>query len=153
MDHQRIVGAQIPAHLAHGFHKRQRLDVTHRATYFGNDEIVFAAIAQQEDVALYFIGDVWHYLHSLAKVFALAFFGDHIIVNPAGGHVIGLRGWYVQKTLVMPQVEVGFCSIVSYITFPMFVWIERARIDIDVGIKFLDCNRKPSGLQQLAQRC
>ena len=47
----------------------------------------------------------------------------------------------------MAQVEVGFGPIIRYITLAMFVRIERSWVDINIGVKLLDGDRKPSRLQ------
>ena len=38
-------------------------------------------------------------------------------------------------------------SVYGNITFTMFVWIQCSRININIGIKFLDGNIIASGLQ------
>ncbi len=104
MNHQGIGRAQLPFHLAHGFHKRQRLDVTDRSANFGDHEIILTGFAQQKQVAFDLIGNVRHHLDSFAEVFTLAFLGDHIIIDTTGGNVVGAGSRYVQEALVVPQV-------------------------------------------------
>lgn len=147
-----MVGAQVPAYLANGFYKRQRFNIAHGASNFGDDKIVLARFAQQKDVAFYFIGDVRHYLHSFAEVFALAFFGDDIIIDAPGGHIVGLRSAHIKETLVMPKVQIGLCPVIGDIALAMFVGVERARVDVDVRVKLLNGDRKPTGLKEFAQR-
>ena len=49
----------------------------------------------------------------------------------------------------MAKVKVGFHAINRYVTFAMLVGIEGARVDVNVGVKFLDGNVVASRLQQL----
>ena len=51
----------------------------------------------------------------------------------------------------MSQVEVGLVAVDGYITLSMLVWIQRTRIDIDVGVKLLDGYLVASSLKQLTQ--
>ena len=52
----------------------------------------------------------------------------------------------------MAQVEIRFRAIVQHINFPVLVRAHRPRIDVDVGIQFLDRNLVAPLLEQPAQR-
>jgi len=52
----------------------------------------------------------------------------------------------------MPEIEVCFGTVFCYITLPVFIRIERAGVNIDVGIKFLDGHFQTSGLKEFSQR-
>lgn len=146
VNHQGVVGSEVPAHLPHRFNEGEGFNVTDRSAYLSNDKIVLAGFAQQEDVALDFVRDVGDYLNRFAQVFALALLGDHVIVYPPGGHVVGLGRGYVEKSFVVAQVQVGFGTIVGNIAFPVFVGVKRTRVDVDVGVEFLDGDGKTAGL-------
>ena len=51
----------------------------------------------------------------------------------------------------MPQVQVGFGTIIGHIAFPMLVRVEGARVNIDVRVEFLDGDREAPGLEKFAQ--
>src|ERR1700761_6837385 len=123
MDNQGVARPNFPSELPNCFNVRQRLDVTNRTAQFGNYDIVTAAFAQYPDVSFDLISDMGYHLYSFAQKCAFTFFIDHILIDAAGSNIISLRGWRIQKTLVMAQVEVGFCAVLSYITFAMLIRI------------------------------
>jgi len=51
----------------------------------------------------------------------------------------------------MTQIQIGFGAVIGHIALTVLVGIKRARINIDVRVKLLDCNSETSGLQQLGQ--
>ena len=93
-----------------------------------------------------------HYLNGLPQVFTLALFGDDIIIDTAGGNVIGTGGGYIEKTLIMPQVQVGLRSVIGHIALTVFIGVKRTGVYINIGIELLDGDLKAPGLQQFAQR-
>ena len=48
----------------------------------------------------------------------------------------------------MPKVEIGLCPIRSHVDFTVLEGTHSSRIDIDVGIKFLQGNLEPMAFQQ-----
>ena len=40
----------------------------------------------------------------------------------------------------MSEVKVRFMTVNSDVTFTMLVWVERTRVDVDVGVELLDSN-------------
>ena len=55
----------------------------------------------------------------------------------------------------MAQIEIGFGAVIGDENFAMFKRAHRAGIDVQVGVKFAQPDRKAAGLQQRAQsgRC
>ena len=93
-----------------------------------------------------------NYLHSLAQIIAAAFFVDDALVNAASGDVVGACCLYVGKAFVVAQVEVGFVTVDGNVTFTMLVWIEGARVDVDVRVELLYRNLIAACQQQACQR-
>jgi len=91
------------------------------------------------------------HLHRFAEEFAFSFSGDDIIIDAAGGDVVGLGGADVQKPLIMTQIEVCFRPVVGYEAFPVLVWVEGSRVYINIGIKLLDGDSKAAGLEEHTQ--
>ncbi len=52
-----------------------------------------------------------------------------------------------REALVVPEVEVGFGAIVEDINLAVLKRAHRARIDIEVRIKFLDAHLEPPHLK------
>jgi hypothetical protein len=92
-------------------------------------------------------------LHSSSQESAFTLLVDHMLVDTAGGHVIGLGGGHIKKAFIVAEVEIGFSSVVGYIAFAMFIRVECPGVDIDVRIKFLDGYRIAACLKQLGQGC
>ena len=65
------------------------------------------------DEFLYFVGHMRNDLHRFTEVIAPAFFFQHAFVNLAGGEIVAAAHARFNKTLVMAQVEVGFCAVIG----------------------------------------
>ena len=108
--------------------------------------------AQEFDVSFYFVGNMRHHLNRFAQIVAAPFFIDYRFVNPSRGERIGFSSFDVGKPLVMPEVEIGFHTVYRNITFAVLVRIERARVDVDVGVELLNGNVISSCLEELTNR-
>ena len=96
------------------------------------------------------IGDVRDDLYGLAQIIAAPLFLNHVLIDPSGGDIIGLVRLDIQEPLVMPQIQICFVPIDGYITLPVLVRIECARIYVDIRIQLLNGYPKTAGLQQFA---
>src|SRR5690606_34582233 len=110
----------------------------HGAPKLGYNDIVVAVFTEHAHAALYLIGDVWYHLHGFAQVRAFAFLVDNVLVYTTGGYVVGLRSSRIKETFVMAKVEVGLCTVFRNVAFAVFIRIECAWINVDVGVEFLD---------------
>ena len=134
----RVVGAELEAQLAHGFQERQRFNVAHGAAHFADGHVhrVVGANARAAlDEFLDFVGDVRDDLHGLAQVVATALFLEHGLVDLARGEVVGLLHARFNETLVMAQVQVGFCAVIGHENFAVLEGRHRAGVYVDVGVK------------------
>ena len=52
----------------------------------------------------------------------------------------------------MTEVEVGLEAISGDVAFAVLVRVQRARVNVDVRVEFLDCYLVTAGLKKLAQR-
>ena len=133
-----IAMTQLPNDLTHSLYIWLRLYVTHSTTNLSDHYIKFTCLAKKHHPAFDLISDMRDHLHGFAEICSFTFFVDDILINTAGSHVIGLRCRYIEETLIMPEVEIGLCAVFGHIAFAMFVWIEGARIYIDIRVKFLN---------------
>lgn len=140
VDDDAVFAPEIPAQLAHRLDVGQRFDIAHSAAEFGNDYVEPSGLPQQEHAAFDFVGDMGDDLHRFAKVGALALALDYRLVNGAGSDVVGARGGHVEEAFVVSEIEIGFGAVLGHIAFAVFVGIERPRIDVDVWVKFLNCD-------------
>ena len=138
---------EVPLNLAHCFDKGQGFNITDAPAYFRDNEIIFSAFAQEEDVSLYLVCNMRDDLNSFSQIFSLSLFCNDIVVDPARGDVIGLGRANIKKTLIMAQVQVRLGPVIGDVALAVLVGVQCSGIDIDVGVKFLNGNFEPSGLQ------
>ena len=91
-------------------------------------------------------------LNSLAKISPFTFLGDYGIVYLTSGDVVRLGGVDAQETLVVTKVEIRFRTVLRNIALTVLIRIQRAWINVDVGIEFLDGDPKTSCLKKLCKR-
>ena len=132
------VAAEFPAELTHGLQERKRLYVAHGAADLGDHEIEVAAVAEELHAALYLVGDVGYDLHGLAQIVAVALLVDDALVDASGGDIVGPGGLDICKPLVMTQIEVCLVAVDGDVAFSVLIGIESARVDVDVGVEFLN---------------
>ena len=150
VDHQAVL-AFFPAQLTDAFQVRQALDVADSTAYFGDHEVIDALATQGLDVALDLVGDVRDHLHGLAQVLAAALLVDDALVDAAGGNVVRLARGHIQEALVVAQVKVGLGAVLGHKAFAMLVRVQRARVDVDVGVELLDGDGEAARLEKLRQ--
>ena len=146
------VASQLPTQLADALDEGQRLDVAHRATDLGDDEVELVLGAEQLDVALDLVRDVGDHLHRLAQVVSAALLVDDALVDAARGDAVGAGGGEVEEALIVPEVEVCLVPIDGDEALAVFIGVERPRIYVDIRVKLLDRHPVATRLQQLAQR-
>jgi hypothetical protein len=111
--------------LADRLQEGEALDVADRAADLGDHHVVVGR--QPADRALDRVGDVRDHLHGRAEVVAAALLGDHVLVDAAGGDVVGLRERLVDEALVVAQVQVGLGAVVGDEHLAVLEGRERAR--------------------------
>ena len=104
------------------------------------------------DTALDFIGHMGNYLHRAAKVIAASLATQYGLVDLATGKVVVLGHFRTQKTLVMAQIQICLCAILSHIDFTVLVGAHGARINIEIGVELEDSDTKTSRLEYGTQR-
>src|SRR5271163_4093561 len=148
MDENDIFGAQLEAHLADGFQKRQRLDIADRAADFDDDYVYIVGDFAKRGFD--FVGHVRDHLDGLAEVISAALLGDDGFVDAAGGPVVVACEVRAGKALVVAQVEVGFSTVVGDENFPVLIGRHRSRINIQVGIALLEGYTESAAFKQAA---
>ncbi len=146
------VMSEFPPQLPNCLEEWERFDVAYHPAYFGNYEVETAGVAQLLHIAFYLVGDVGYNLHRLAQVVAASFLVDDAAVDAAGGHIVGAGCPDVGETFIVAQVEVGLMPVDGYIAFAVFIGVERAGVDVDIGVEFLNRDPVAPGYQQIGQR-
>ena len=149
VDHRDVRASHLQAELPDGLQEGQALDVADGPSDLGDDDVVLGR--QAADGVLDLVGDMRDDLHGRAQVVAPALLVDHGLVDAARGDVVGLRQRLVDEALVVAQVQVGFGAVVGHEHLPVLEGGQGARIDVDVGVEFLDGHPEPAGLQDVSE--
>ena len=142
--------AELPTKLTNSLHKRSRLDIANRASHLRYDKIIVLGIRPPEHPPLDFIGDMRHHLNGMTEVVTMTLAIDYRLINPTGGNAVVTRGMNIRKSLIMTKIQVSLKPIIRYVTLAMLIRIERARVDIDIGVEFLNGNAVTARLKQAA---
>ena len=89
-------------------------------------------------------------LNGAAQVLAPPLFHNDRVVDAAGGEIVLLAQPGVREALVVAEVQVGFGPVVGYENLAVLERVHRPRIDVDVGIEFLERDPKAPALHQSA---
>ena len=141
---------QFPSQLAYGFEEGKALDVSDGTSYLCDDEVVLPCVAESLHVALYLIGDVRDDLYGASEVTATALSLHDILVDASCGDVVGTCGLYACEALIVSEVEVCFLSVDGDVALSVFVGIECAWVNVDVGVVLLDGDAVAACLQEFA---
>ncbi len=141
---------QIVAELPDRFEIRQALDVADRAADLAQHEVeIVIAVA---DEILDRVGDVRDDLDGGAEIIAAAFLGQNVLINPAGGDVVGACRRAAGKALVVAEIEVGLGAVVGDEHFAVLVRRHRPGIDVQVRVELAQPHLVAARLQQRAKR-
>src|SRR5579863_3932010 len=109
-------------HLANGFQKRLAFDVADRTTDLYNHYIRVRATRDRVDALFNLIGNMWNDLNGSTEVLATPLFPNYRCVYLPGGNVIGLIRWFICKSFVVSQVEIGLRAVVGDKNLSMLIW-------------------------------
>ena len=72
------------------------------------------------------------------------------MINTTGSNAISPAHFCLSESFIMPQIQIGFRTIISHINFPVLKRIHRPRVYIDVGVQFENGYFKSGTFQQTA---
>ena len=93
------------------------------------------------------VGDVRNHLHRLAEIIAAALARDDLLVDAAGGQIVGLRQLGVREALVVAEVEIGLGAVVGDEHLAVLERAHGAGIDVQVGIELLQRDTAARGFR------
>ena len=93
------------------------------------------------------------HLYGCSAVIAVALFLKNIPVHTARGHVAVLRQVFIDKTLVMSQIQIGLCTVIGYKYLAVLKRVHRTWVNIQIRVKLLHRHTQSARLQQTPQRC
>jgi hypothetical protein len=76
-------------------------------------------------------------LNSLTKVFAFSFFAKDVPIDITGREIRVLVKAFVDESLVVAKVKVGFRTVIGDEDLTMLEWGHGAWVDIDIRVKLL----------------
>ncbi len=140
--------------LPNRFQKRLAFDIADCAADLDDRNLRFVGRIVAEKAALNLICNMRDDLNCTSAVVAAAFFLKNCPVNLTSRNVRIFIQAFINKTLIMSQVEIRLRSVVRDEHFAVLDRVHRAGIDIDIGVKLLHGNFVASGLQKTAEgRC
>ena len=86
---------------------------------------------------------MWDGLDGSPQILAGAFVGDHLGVNLSRSNVRQLSKLNVDESLVVAEVKVGLAPVVGDEHLAVLKGVHGPRVDVDVGVEFLDDDPKP----------
>ena len=152
VDGHAVLLRKLPLKLAHRLDERLRLHVSHRSSDLRDDNVILTRLAEQEHAPLDLVRDVRHDLHRLAEISSLALTVDHRIIYASCGDIVGFGRVHAEKTLIMSEIQVGLSPILRDIALTVLIRVERARIDVDIRIEFLDGDTEAPRLKKFCKR-
>ena len=151
MDCEAVLLGKFPLELTDSLHERLGFHITDSSSDFGDYHVIVPGFSQKEHPALDFVSDVGNNLDGLSEIGPFAFLADDRVVNLSCGDIVRLRSVHSKESLVMSEVKVGFSPVFGHIALAVLVRIEGSRIDVNIGVKLLDCDSQTSGLKEFCQ--
>src|SRR6516164_7035064 len=150
MDIDRVMARQVVAKLPDPLEERQAFDIADGAADLAQHEV--KAVVALADKFLDGVGDVRDYLDGRAEIVAAPFLGEDVLVDTAGGDVVGPSRRPAGEAFVVAEVEVGFSAVVGDEDLAMLVGRHRARIYIKIRVELAQADFVAPRLQQGAER-
>ena len=112
----------------------------------------FAVLRDCMDAIFDLVGDVRNHLYRFAEIIASALLVENGLINLAAGEIVNPGQFHVGEPLVVAEVEIGFRAVIQHVNFAVLIRAHRARIDVQVGIEFLQRDFEAAILEQRAER-
>ena len=148
-----VLRADLTPKLAYRLEERQRLDVADRAADLGDHDIGGPCLGAAPDSRLDLVRDVRDHLHGRTEEVALAFLAQDGVPDRAGAVACIPEEVLVDEPLVVADVEVGLGAVLGHEDLAVLERTHRPRIDVQVGVEFLELDAQASGFQQAPERC
>lgn len=87
-----------------------------------------------------------------AQIVAPALLVQNGPVNLTGGDIVVDGKAFVNKALIVTQIQVRLCAVIGNEHFAVLIRTHRAGVNIDIRIKLLNGDLIASGFQQATQR-
>ena len=138
--------------MADGLKKGQSLDVAGCAADLDDGHIGPALRGEFPDAGFDFVRDVRNNLDSFAEIITATFSGQHILINLSAGQVVTSPEHTTGEPLVVSEVEIGLRPVVEHIDLAVLIRTHRARVDIEIRVKFSHGDPQAAAFEQCAER-
>ena len=138
MNKQGALTTHFVTELADRFQKWQGFNITNRTADFTQNEVSRSVFFT--DKVFDFVSNVRNDLHSCAEVITAALTRQHVRVDTACRDVVHLFGRIASETFVVPQIQICFCTVVSYIDFAMLERAHSTGVNVQVRVKLTQAN-------------
>jgi hypothetical protein len=145
-----VLRLHLEGELAHGLQEGEALDVARRAADLGDEHV--HVLAAGVDALLDLVGDVRDHLHGLAEIHPAPLLLDDALVDLARAQAVQAGKFPAREALVVAQVEVRLGAVLQHIHLAVLVRAHRPRVDVQVGVEFLDADGQAPELKQRAER-
>ena len=153
MDQNGVFVADFLLELPDRLQKWLAFNIAHRSTnlYDGDAGVVAGKVAVKP--VFDFVSDVGDDLDGSSAEISPPFFGQYGPVNFTCGYIGIFVQALVNESFIVPQVQVCLSTVVCDKNFSVLHRIHCARVNVDIGVKFLHGDFVAAGFQQTAQRC
>ena len=132
--------SHIMLKLADGFQKRLTLNVTHRSSHLDDGDPCIIGSVIPVKTALDLIGNMRNDLYGSPSKVTPALLLQHRPVDLSCGDIGVLIQTLINKTFIVPQIQICLCTVICNKHLSMLNGIHRTRININIRIKFLHCD-------------
>ena len=152
MHKQTVVLPPLVGNLPNRFEKRLTFYVSCGTAYFRENDVGVAFLPHLVYKAFYFVCDMGNNLHGFSEIFPLALLVEHVPIHLSRREIAVLVEIFVDKPLVVPQIEVGFRAVLRHINLSVLIRTHCARVHVDVRVHFLSRHFQPARFEQPPDR-
>ena len=146
MDVEDIFVRMLHPELTDRLQKWQGLDIADGAADLDDGNV--AVLRPLDEEGLDFVRNMGNHLDGTAEVVAVPLFGNDVVIDAAGGAVVGLPRLGMREPLVMPKIHIGLGAILRDINLAMLERVHRAWIDVDIGIELDKIDAKAAKFEE-----
>ena len=138
MNVQTVFSPDVKRKLPYRFKEREPFYISYGSAEFYNNNIQIFPSGNSFYKSLNLVSNMGHHLNRLAQIITSALFANYRVINPSRSEIIFFPYSQRCETFIMSKVQIRLSSIIGNIDLTVLEWAHCARIDIEVGIYFLN---------------
>ena len=123
--------------LTERFKERLALDIAHGAAHLDDGDSGFLIGKITVETAFDFVCNMRDYLNGSPAVISPAFLLEHAPVNFTRGHIGILVQIFVNKTLIVPKVQIRLGAVLGYENLSVLDGVHGSGVHIDIRVELL----------------